>query len=103
MARRSTRWLRGATPLISLDAVVIDTETTGLDPRKARVVEFAAVRLVGGRLDATGALRRLIDPGEPIPPAASRIHGIDDAKVAGAPRFAAAWPEISARTRRQRS
>jgi DNA polymerase-3 subunit epsilon/CBS domain-containing protein len=86
----------GATPLISLDAVVIDTETTGLDPRKARMVEFAAVRLVGGRRDAGGASRWLIDPGEPIPPAASRIHGIDDAKVAGAPRFAAAWKEISA-------
>ena len=37
----------------------------------------------------------LIDPGEPIPPAASRIHGIDDTKVAGAPRFAVAWNEIS--------
>jgi len=84
----------GATPLLSLDAVVIDTETTGLDPRKARVVEFAAVRIVAGRLDA-GGMRRLIDPGEPIPAAASRIHGIDDAKIAGAPSFAAAWPEIS--------
>ncbi len=85
----------GATPLLSVDAVVIDTETTGLDPGKARVLEFAAVRIVGGRLDATGSLRRLIDPGEPIPPAATRVHGIDDAKVAGAPRFAAAWPEIA--------
>ena len=34
------------TPLIALDAVVIDTETTGLDPAKARIVEIAAVRLV---------------------------------------------------------
>ena len=85
----------GATPLLSVDAVVIDTETTGLDPGKARVLEFAAVRIVGGRLDATGSLRRLIDPGEPIPPAATRVHGIDAAKVAGAPRFAAAWPEIA--------
>ena len=37
-----------ATPLISLDAVVIDTETTGLDPRKARLLEAAAVRIVAG-------------------------------------------------------
>ena len=29
------------TPLIALDAVVIDTETTGLDPAKARIVEIA--------------------------------------------------------------
>ena len=38
------------TPLIALDAAVIDTETTGLDPAKARIVEIAAVRLVAGRL-----------------------------------------------------
>jgi len=48
----------GATPLLSVDAVVIDTETTGLDPGKARVLEFAAVRIRGGRLDATDSLRR---------------------------------------------
>ena len=36
----------GATPLIALDAVVIDSETTSLDPAKARIVEIAAVRLV---------------------------------------------------------
>ena len=40
-----------ATPLIALDAVVLDTETTGLDPASARLVEVAAVRLTGGRLD----------------------------------------------------
>ena len=39
-----------ATPLIALDAVVIDTETTGLDPAKARIVELAAVRLTVGRV-----------------------------------------------------
>ena len=32
-------------PLLGLDAVVIDSETTGLDPRKARLIELAAVRL----------------------------------------------------------
>jgi DNA polymerase III epsilon subunit-like protein len=32
--------------------VVIDTETTGLDARKARIVEIALVPIVGGRLDA---------------------------------------------------
>ena len=33
--------ISGGAPLLSLDAVVIDTETTGLDPRKARVIELA--------------------------------------------------------------
>ena len=30
---------------MALDAVVIDTETTGLDPAKARLVEIGAVKL----------------------------------------------------------
>lgn len=86
---------RSATPLISLDAVVIDTETTGLDPRKARIVELAALRLAGGRLDEGRHLRRLVRPDESIPAEATRIHGIDDAAVADAPAFGAVWPEYS--------
>jgi DNA polymerase-3 subunit epsilon/CBS domain-containing protein len=88
--------IQNATPLIALDALVIDTETTGLDPSKARIVEFGAVPLSGGKLDEAAALRRLVNPGEPIPPATTAIHHIDDAAVASAPGFTAAWPEIAA-------
>ena len=83
-------------PLIALDAVVIDTETTGLDPRKAWIVEIAAVRLVGGRLQPEAVFRRLVRPGEPIPKSATGVHHIDDAAVADAPAFADVWPELSA-------
>jgi DNA polymerase-3 subunit epsilon/CBS domain-containing protein len=83
-----------ATPLVGLDAVVIDTETTSLDPAKARLVEFAAVRIAGGRLDAS-PFRTLVRPDEPIPEATTRIHGIDDAAVAQAQGFAELWPAIS--------
>lgn len=86
-----------ATPLIALDAVVIDTETTGLDPARAWAVELAAVRIAGGRLVDNG-FRRLIRPGEPIPSVSTRIHGIDDAAVAEAPDFAGVWPEFCAFT-----
>lgn len=85
-----------ATPLIALDAVVIDTETTGLDPRKARLVEFAGLRLRGGQLDPADSFLTLLQPGEPIPAASTRIHGIDDVKVAGAPEFSVVWPQIEA-------
>ena len=85
----------GTTPLIALDAAVIDTETTGLDPRSARVVELAMVRITGGRLDGL-SFRRLVNPGEPIPPTAKAVHGIDTAAVADAPAFAAAWPDFLA-------
>ncbi len=89
-------WENSATPLIALDAVVLDAETTGLDPRTAWIVELAAVRFVGGRLETAGAFRRLVRPGAPIPSAATRIHGIDDAAVANASAFADVWPDFAA-------
>ena len=53
-----------AAPLIGLDAVVIDTETTGLDAGKARLLEVAVVHIVGGRPDPSGTWRSLVQPGE---------------------------------------
>jgi CBS domain-containing protein len=83
-------------PLLSLDAIVIDTETTGLDPRKARVIELAGVRLSAGKLDASTSFRQLLRPGgESIPVETTRIHGIDDAKVAESPPFADVWPRFA--------
>jgi CBS domain-containing protein len=84
-----------ATPLLALDAVVLDTETTSLDPSRARLIEIGGIRLVGGRVEVTERFHALVDPGEPIPPASTRIHGIDGARLQGAPQFAAAWSEFS--------
>ena len=74
---------------------VLDTETTGVDPLTDRIVELAVVRL-----DPDGAARRyrrLVDPGVPIPPAATAVHGIADADVAGRPRFAAIADRLARR------
>lgn len=86
--------LRNSTPLMALDAVVLDTETTGLDPATARIVEIGAVRLSGGRPDEADIFHRLIHPDVPIPPAATAIHRIDDDKVAAAPPFSEVWPQF---------
>ncbi len=86
----------GATPLIALDAVVIDSETTSLDPAKARIVEIAAVRLTAGRVDSADPFRRLVRPDVPIPAAAVAVHHIDDGMVADAPAFDQVWPELAA-------
>ncbi len=80
----------GATPLAALDAVVFDTETTGLDTRTARIVEIGAVRLRSGEEFA-----ELVNPAEPIPPGSTAVHGIDDAAVAAAARFADVWPRFA--------
>lgn len=83
-----------ATPLIALDAVALDCETTSLDPRAARIVEIGAARLSAGRLNEAGTFRALVNPGVPMPEIARRIHGIDDEQVRAAPRFADVWPSF---------
>ncbi|MFW5941601.1 MAG: exonuclease domain-containing protein [Chloroflexota bacterium] len=84
-------------PLADAPIVVIDTETTGLSPALGhRIVEVAALRLEGWR--EVARLNQLVDPGRPIDPGASRVSGIYDEDVAGAPPFsqvAQALSEIS--------
>lgn len=84
-------WRRGrprgtGRELASLGAegfVALDLETTGLDPRRDVTVSLAAVPFVAG-VPGAGYVT-LVDPGRPIPPASTAIHGITDAIVRGAP------------------
>jgi DNA polymerase-3 subunit epsilon/CBS domain-containing protein len=76
-----------AAPLLALDAVAFDTETTGLDARVAHVVQIGALRLRKGAIVEAEQFERLVNPGRPIPPIATGVHGITDAIVAGAPPF----------------
>lgn len=73
------------TPLNALEAVVLDTETTGLDASSDRLVQIGAVILRGGEVHGEDCFETLVDPGLPIPPASTAIHGIEDKDVAGAP------------------
>lgn len=76
------------TPLRDLTFVVFDSETTGLDPEKDDVVQLGAVRIVNGKLIKAEVFEALVNPGRPIPPASTKVHGISDAMVADAPPFA---------------
>jgi DNA polymerase-3 subunit epsilon/CBS domain-containing protein len=87
----------GATPLIGLHAVAVDSETTGLDVRKARMIEFAALPIEHGRPDPDAAWATLIACGEPVPPASQAVHGISDAALAGQPDFRSVAPQIADR------
>jgi DNA polymerase III epsilon subunit family exonuclease len=76
-----------STPIQSLPLAVVDCETTGLDPRRDRIVSIAALCIDGARTMPRACLDTLVDPGVPIPPRATRVHGITDAMVADAPAF----------------
>jgi len=71
--------------------VAFDTETTGLNVFEGdRVIEFGAVELVigaGGDVEDVKAHQFFVNPGIPIPRAASKVSGITDDDVADAPDF----------------
>jgi len=83
-------------PLVAIDGVVVDTETTGLDARTARLLQIGAVRLGATSIEAADRFERLVRPGVPIPPASTRIHGISDEHVKEAPGFAEVAPDLEA-------
>lgn len=59
--------------------VVLDVESTGVDPMVDRIVQFGAVRLEPDGTSQT--VSYLINPNRPIPNEASDIHGITDEVV----------------------
>jgi len=76
----------GRIPLRRLEMIVFDSETTGLDLRRGdRLISLGACRIVNGRLLAQDVFDQLVNPGRPIPPESTRIHGIGDGDVATAP------------------
>ena len=65
--------------------VFLDLETTGVDPAKDRIVEISLVKV---QPDGSKEVKtRRINPGMPIPPESTAIHGIADDDVKDEPRF----------------
>ncbi|HEY7788815.1 MAG TPA: DNA polymerase III subunit epsilon [Casimicrobiaceae bacterium] len=67
--------------------LLLDTETTGLDPKQGhRIIEIAAVEVVDRRL--TGRHRHYrLDPERDIDAAATEVHGMTRDDLRGKPRF----------------
>ena len=68
--------------------LILDTETTGLDSSKDRLIELALIlvdvdKATGLPLQVQEVFDELEDPGRPIPAEATRVTGITDAMVAG--------------------
>lgn len=65
--------------------VFLDLETTGVDPAKDRIVEVSLVKV---QPDGSEEVKtRRINPGMPIPPESTQVHGITDDDVKDEPRF----------------
>lgn len=71
----AARWAKN---ILKTEFVILDTETTGL--HEGEIVEIAIINHCGDVL-----LDTYVKPSLPIPPDATRIHGITDAMVADAP------------------
>lgn len=67
--------------------VALDIEGTGTNTEEDLIVELSLARFQPGNPKPWRKTRR-INPGIPIPPAATEVHGITDADVADCPPFA---------------
>lgn len=68
--------------------IVLDTETTGLDPNQGhRIIEIAAVEMVNRRLTGNH-LHRYVNPERDIDAGAMQVHGITPEFLQDKPRFA---------------
>lgn len=70
--------------------IFLDTETTGLNPPRDKLVEIAACDE-----DGRTVLNTLVNPGQPIGEA-KKIHGITDDMVQNAPTLRELWPQLEA-------
>ena len=72
--------------------IVLDTETTGLDYTREKMVEFAAVRLENGKIK--DEFQTLINPHQHIRKSSMAIHGITPEMVEDAPCEEEVMPKI---------
>jgi DNA polymerase III epsilon subunit family exonuclease len=72
--------------------IVLDTETTGLDYTREKMVEFAAVRLENGKIK--DKYQTLINPEQHIRKSSIAIHGITQEMVEDAPTESEVMPKI---------
>lgn len=74
--------------------VSLDIETTGLDEKREAIIEVAAVKFNGRRIE--GEFNTLINPGKQIPDFITGLTGIDNAMVRNAPRLQDIAHELTA-------
>lgn len=74
------------------DYVVIDLETTGLDPKWDDIIEVGAVKVLNGEI--IDKFQSLVNPGYPIDPFISSLTGITNEMLSSAPDIEKVLPEF---------
>lgn len=74
------------------DYVVFDLETTGFDPKRAKIIEIGALKYRNNEL--IEELSILVNPCSPIPEVITMITGIDDELVSNAITIKEALPKF---------
>lgn len=74
--------------------ISIDLETTGLNPRRDRITEIGAVKVIDGTV--TGTYATLVNPGRKLDPRITALTGIRDEELEGAPTIGQVLPELLA-------
>lgn len=65
------------------DYVVVDLETTGLNPKLDKIIEIGAVKVKNGKVDSI--YETFVNPAIKIPYRITQVTGIDDSMVENAP------------------
>jgi len=85
---------RRGVPLERAVFAVVDLETTGLSPKRCRILEIGAVVLRGA--DVLARFETLVDVGQPLPWGITALTGIHDELLAGAPPEGQALASLAA-------
>jgi DNA polymerase III subunit epsilon len=76
------------------EAIAIDCETTGLNPRLDDIVTVAAVPVRGSRIITSGSFKAMIRPEARMKAEAIKVHRLREGDVAGGRTMAEVLPEL---------
>ena len=81
-------------PLEEYQFVVLDTELTGLDPKRDEIVSIGAVRIRDLAISPAEQFYSLVEPRIPLPKKSTLIHRITPEQVKGRPRLRQVLPQL---------
>ena len=84
---RVQSWGRPGTdlPIPVLRFTVLDTELTGLDPRRDDIISLGALHMEGGRIELGGTFEELVKPSATLDGRTVVIHGITPSELEARP------------------